>query len=48
MDRTNGSLLCTFVSFVAGLVVIGLLVAFLGSAIMASPGVSHLMHVLGY
>ena len=47
MDRTNGSLLCTLVSLVAGLVVLGIFVSLLGSAIMANPGVSHLLLVLG-
>jgi len=47
MDRTNGSLLCSAVSIVAGLLFIAYIYSMLGSAIMANPGIAHLMHVLG-
>jgi hypothetical protein len=47
MDRTNGSLLCSVVSIVAGLLFVGYIYLTLGSAIMANPGIAHLMLMLG-
>jgi hypothetical protein len=47
MDRTNGSLLCSAVSIVACLLFVGFIYLTLGSAIMANPGIVHLMLVLG-
>jgi uncharacterized protein YsxB (DUF464 family) len=47
MERTYG-LICTAVSFVAFLIVVGIIVVMLGSAIQANPGVQHLINVLGH
>lgn len=48
MDRTNGSLLCSLVSIIAGLVFVGIIIVTLGNAVLSNPGVSQLMNVLGH
>jgi hypothetical protein len=46
MERTYG-LVCTLVSFIALVIVVGIFVSLMGQQILANPGVSQLMHVLG-
>ena len=47
MANNSGSGLCTLVSIIGGLVVVGILYSLLADAVINSPSIQHLLNIIG-